>query len=132
MSLPALLTARRLGIPCVIDWADLWGFDGIAGERRWLSRFSLGAVDEFLEERVRDRADALTVINTKLRERAEQRFNVPIMLLPVGANSDLIRPLPKKEMRREFGFPEDVSDRAPCRFVSLRRRISRAIVCRTR
>ena len=92
----------------MIDWADLWGFDGIAGERRWLSRFSLGAVDEFLEERVRDRADALTVINTKLRERAERRFNVPILLLPVGANSDLIRPLPKKEMRREFGFAEDV------------------------
>ncbi len=108
VSFPALLAARRRGIPCVIDWADLWGFDGIAGERRWLSRFSLGAVDEFLEERVRDRAHALTVINTKLRERAERRFNVPILLLPVGASSDLIRPLPKKEMRREFGFPEDV------------------------
>jgi glycosyltransferase involved in cell wall biosynthesis len=108
VSLPALLTARRLGIPCVIDWADLWGFDGIAGERRWLSRFSLGAADEFLEERVRDRADALTVINTKLRERAERRFNVPILLLPVGANSDLIRPLPQQEMRREFGLPENV------------------------
>ena len=108
VSFPALLAARRRGIPCVIDWADLWGFDGIAGERRWLSRFSLGAADEFLEERVRDRADALTVINTKLRERAERRFKVPILLLPVGANSDLIRPLSKKEMRREFGFPEDV------------------------
>jgi glycosyltransferase involved in cell wall biosynthesis len=108
VSLPALLTARRRGIPCVIDWADLWGFDGIAAERRPPARFSIGGLDEFLEDRVRDRADALTVINTKLRERAERRFNAPILLIPVGANSDLIRPLPKKEMRRRFGLPENV------------------------
>jgi glycosyltransferase involved in cell wall biosynthesis len=107
VSLPALLTARRRKVPCVVDWADLWGFDGIAGERSRLARFSIGSLDEILEDRVRDRADGLTVINTKLCARAQQRFRVPTLLLPVGANSDLIRPLPKKEMREHFGLPEN-------------------------
>jgi glycosyltransferase involved in cell wall biosynthesis len=109
VSLPALLFARSRQTPCIFDWADLWGFDGIAAERGWFSRALLGSADQFLEDRVRRRADALTVINTKLRARARQRFNVPIHLLPVGANSDLIKPMPKKEMRRRFGLPEDAS-----------------------
>jgi glycosyltransferase involved in cell wall biosynthesis len=107
VSLPALTTARRRNVPCLVDWADLWGFEGIAGERSALTRVSLGSFDEVLEDRVRKRADGLTVINTKLRERAQQRFHVPILLLPVGANTDLIRPLPKKEMRQRFGLPEN-------------------------
>ena len=109
VSLPALLFARRRQTPCIFDWADLWGFDGIASQRGLFSRAFLGSVDEFLEDRVRNRAHALTVINTKLRDRARQRFHVPIHLLPVGANSDLIQPLPKKEMRRRFGLPENAA-----------------------
>jgi glycosyltransferase involved in cell wall biosynthesis len=108
VSLPALLTARRRRAPCIIDWADLWGFDGIAGERRPFARYSVGGLDELLEDRVRARADGLTVINTKLRARAQERFDKPILLLPVGANSDLIRPWPKQEMRRRFDLPENV------------------------
>jgi glycosyltransferase involved in cell wall biosynthesis len=107
VSLPALLLARRRRIPCIFDWADLWGFDGIAAERGLVSRVLLGTVDDLLENRVRRRADSLTVINTALRDRAKERFTVPIHLLPVGANSDLIKPLPKKKMRRRFGLPEE-------------------------
>ena len=109
VSFPGLLFSRKKRTPCIFDWADLWGFDGIASQRPILSRALLGSVDQFLEERVRHRADALTVINTKLRERAQARFNVPIHLLPVGANADLIQPLPKKEMRRQLGLPENAS-----------------------
>jgi glycosyltransferase involved in cell wall biosynthesis len=109
VSLPALFFANKRQIPCVVDWADLWGFEGIASQRGLLSRALLGGADQFLEDRVRHRADALTVINTKLRDRARQRFHVPIHLLPVGANSDLIQPLPKKEMRRRFGLPENAA-----------------------
>ncbi len=91
----------------------LGGSLGIRGDRfatrLSLARALLGSMDQFLEDRVRRRADALTVINTKLRDRARQRFQAPIHLLPVGANSDLIQPLPKKEMRRRFGLPEDAS-----------------------
>lgn len=109
VSLPGLLLARRRRLPCIFDWADLWGFEGIAAERGPLLRMSLGLVDQRLENSVRLRADALTVINTALRDRAQARFSVPINLLPVGTNSDLIRPLSKRESRRRFGLPEDAS-----------------------
>jgi colanic acid biosynthesis glycosyl transferase WcaI len=107
VSLPALLLARRRRIPCIFDWADLWGFDGIAAERGRVARLLVGTPDHFLENSVRDHADSLTVINTSLRDRAQGRFAVPIHLLPVGASSDLIKPLPKKKMRRRFGLPEE-------------------------
>lgn len=109
VSLPALHFAHHRQTPCLFDWADLWGLEGIASMRRGLPRALLGRLDECLEDRARARADALTVINTKLCERARARFHVPVQLLPVGANSDLIRPLPKKEMRRRFGLPENAS-----------------------
>jgi glycosyltransferase involved in cell wall biosynthesis len=109
VSLPALFFARRRQIPCIFDWADLWGLEGIASQRGLFSRAFLGSVDQFLEDRVRHRADALTVINTKLRDRARQRFHMPIHLLPVGANSDVIQPLSKREMRRRFGLPENAA-----------------------
>jgi glycosyltransferase involved in cell wall biosynthesis len=107
VSFPAFLLAHKKRTACVFDWADLWGFDGIAAERSMFTRLSIGTIDHLLEDHVRTRADALTVINTKLRDRARERFSVPIHLLPVGANSDLIKPLPKKEMRRRLGLPED-------------------------
>jgi len=101
--------ARRRRTPCIFDWADLWGKQGIAAERRPLSQKSLGLLDDILEERVRGNAQGLTVINTALRDRARARFPVPIHLLPVGASSDLIKPLPKEAMRRRFGLPTDKS-----------------------
>lgn len=107
VSVPALIFSRKKRARCVFDWADLWGFDGIAAERGTLARLSLGSFDQLLENLVRQRADGLTVINTRLRDRAQQRFHAPVLLLPVGANSDLIKPLPKIEMRRRFGLPED-------------------------
>ena len=105
--LPAMLLAWREGTPCIFDWADLWGFEGIAGERGRPARLLLGTLDHFLEDRVRGRADGLTVINSALQRRAEQRFTAPIHLLPVGASSDLIRPHPKNEMRRRFNLPAE-------------------------
>lgn len=109
ISFPGLFFARTRRVPCVFDWADLWGFEGIAAERGPMSRWSLGVVDQLLENTVRRRADSLTVINTPLRDRARAKFSVPIHLLPVGANSDVIRPMPKQESRRRLGLPENAS-----------------------
>ena len=109
VSLPGLLLGRMRRVPVIFDWADLWGRQGIADERKPLSRFSLGLLDQLLEERVRRRADALTVINTALRDRAQQRFDMPMHMLPVGASSDLIKPFPKDEARRHLGIPLDAS-----------------------
>jgi glycosyltransferase involved in cell wall biosynthesis len=107
VSFPGIRLARIRRAACIFDWADLWGQNGIAAERRPLGRVSLGMMDHFLEQRVRRNADGLTVINTALSEHAQKHFRTPIHLLPVGASSDLIKPLPKKEMRQRFGLPED-------------------------
>ncbi|MFL6515183.1 MAG: glycosyltransferase family 4 protein [Chthoniobacterales bacterium] len=107
VSFPGIRLARMKRAACIFDWADLWGQNGIAGERRPLARMSLGAIDHFLEQRVRRNADGLTVINSALRDHAHKHFRSPIHLLPVGASSDLIKPLPKMEMRKRFGLPED-------------------------
>ncbi len=109
VSLPGLLLARLRKIPSVIDWADLWGFEGIASERSSLMGASLGAFDTVLETAVRRKADALTVISTALQRRAQGRFPAPVHLLPVGANSDLIKPISKAEARGRLGFPENAS-----------------------
>jgi glycosyltransferase involved in cell wall biosynthesis len=109
VSFPSLAFARRHRVPCVFDWGDLWGWEGIASVRRWPLQMSVGLTDQLLEERILRRADALTVINTNLRDRASERFLCPIHVMPVGANSDLITPLSKTENRRRFGFPEDAS-----------------------
>ena len=107
VSFPGLFFAHRRRVPCIFDWGDLWGREGIAGERGRLTRISVGLADDWLEEKVLRRADALTVINTALRDRAGTRFSCPIHLVPVGANSDAIKPLSKLESRRRFGLPED-------------------------
>jgi glycosyltransferase involved in cell wall biosynthesis len=108
VSFPSLARARRQRVPCIFDWGDLWGWEGIASVRRWPLRMSVGLADQWLEERILRRANAITVINTNLRDRAA-RFSCPIHVLPVGANSDLITPLSKRENRRRFGFPEEAS-----------------------
>jgi glycosyltransferase involved in cell wall biosynthesis len=109
VSFPGLMLARRQRVPCIFDWGDLWGAGGIATERPWPLRISVGLADQWLEEKILGRADALTVINSALRDRARARFSCPIHLMAVGANSDLIQPLSKRESRRHFGLPEDAS-----------------------
>ena len=66
VSLPALLTRRINDIPYVADWADLWGKDGIAAERRTIPGQLLGLIDHYWEKRVHKVADAVTVISSDL------------------------------------------------------------------
>lgn len=109
VSIPALLQRRWYGVPYVADWADLWGFDGIAGERRGLSRAILGRADHVWEKWTRRRADGLTVVSSDLQKRAQAMgISVKrIRLVPAGANLDTIRPLPKDVMRGKHGLPPD-------------------------
>ena len=109
VSLPALLGQRRMGIPYVTDWADLWGYEGIADERGFLASKTLGAVDHLWEKYTKQEADFITAITSTLVARA-QALGVPsgrIRLLPVGANIDLIKPMPKADMRIRYGFSAD-------------------------
>lgn len=107
VSIPSLVGKAR-GAILVSDWADLWGEGGIADERGrvgWL----LGRTDDLWERQFRRWVDGVTVITSHLRGRLEA-IGVPMerqLLLPPGANTDLIRPLNRAEIRRSYGLPAD-------------------------
>ena len=108
VSLPALVMRRRRRIPYVADWADLWGKDGIAAERRSIPGRLLGLADHYWEERVHRVADAVTVISSDLASRA-RRLGIPeerLRIVQVGSNTDEISPLPKISMREKHCFPQ--------------------------
>lgn len=109
VSITALVHRQRYRVPYVTDWADLWGFDGIGGQRHHFPGRFLALVDDNLERKTLLRADGITVINSYLQKRA-QDIGAPadrIRLIPAGANIDLIRPLPKDAMRFKHGLPLD-------------------------
>lgn len=106
---PALVLRRRLGIPFVADCADLWGGGGIRSLRRPLSSATLGRFDAFWESYSRRVATAVTVISTPLLD-ALLRQGRPAglaRLVPAGADSDRIEPLPMDRARDAFGLPRE-------------------------
>lgn len=108
VSMPALL-GRLRGSILVSDWADLWGPQGIGQERKGVGGKLLAAADGLWETQFRRHVDGVTPINSHLEARLA-RMGIPPdrrMILPPGANADVIRPLPKREMRWLQGIPED-------------------------
>ncbi len=108
VSIPALFARRQWHIPYVADWADLWGRGGIGEERRGIVGKTLAHADHYWEQSVHRRADAATVVSPHLAERVKE-MGIPdeyIHLVQVGANVDVIRPLPKIAMRRKYSLPE--------------------------
>jgi len=108
--LPALVAQRR-GALWVADWCDWFGRGGSVEERpnpflRWVLR----PVETFFEERFRTRADAATVINSTLRQKALD-LGVPtdrVLVFPNGADLEGIRPQDQGEVRQRLGMPLDV------------------------
>ena len=106
VSLPALTQRRRFATCYVSDWADLWGGEGIAAERSWPARVTLGAFDGAWERRICRTADGLTPICTYLAARA-QAMGVArerLHLLPVGAECTDGPPPGKTASRRALGL----------------------------
>ena len=109
VSWPARFLKRWAGAPLVQDWADLWGSGGIAEERSWIGRRSIGKFDNGSERSFRTEADFLMVATTHL-EKLAVSWGVPIhkvRRLPPGSNSDLIRPQPRAQAKRTLGIPAD-------------------------
>ena len=109
VSLPAMVGQFRHGVPYVADWADLWGYEGIAGQRKFLYRILLGASDHYWELVTRKKAGYVTSISRELTYRSRQ-LGIPenhIQEISVGANIDDIQPLPKLVMRHKYGLPAD-------------------------
>jgi hypothetical protein len=109
VALPALAQRTRFGTPYISDWADLWGREGIAGERSWPMRVTLGAFEEACEEHIGRSADGLTPICTYLAERARAMGVAPehLFSLPAGAECGEGTPCGKAASRRALGLPPD-------------------------
>ena len=90
-----------------LDWADLWGKGGIA-DRRY-GRFSWIPInlDHHTEQWFIKYAQYLTPISDDLVKKAikirSSKKNVNF--LPIGANIDGIKPLPKSKARKKLNFP---------------------------
>jgi glycosyltransferase involved in cell wall biosynthesis len=106
--LPALAARRRLGVPLVIDWCDLFGRGGSVEERpNPLVRAALRPVETFFETRFRTQADATTVINHELGARAAALGVDPasIALLPNGCDTAGWELEPREQARAALGLP---------------------------
>lgn len=107
VSFAASMFSRRRRKPWVADWCDLWGREGLGGIRTAVERALLTPADEWLERWTVAQAGAVTVVSTYLRRRAGElgKRAESVLLLPPGANDDLIRPLPVDEARRQWSVP---------------------------
>jgi glycosyltransferase involved in cell wall biosynthesis len=88
--LPALATRARTGAPLVIDWCDWFGRGGSVEERPSpVQKALLRPVETFFEEHFRTCADATTVINSVLAQKAAALGVDPatITLLPNGSDT---------------------------------------------
>lgn len=108
-TVPAFLARWLRHAPFVADWCDLWGMEGIAGLRGPLARATLGRFDHMWERYTRLRADMVIANNSELVRRGQVMGLPPdrIQLVWVGANSDIITPLPQEAMRAKYGLPTD-------------------------
>jgi glycosyltransferase involved in cell wall biosynthesis len=104
---PALASSRHT--PLVIDWCDWFGRGGSVEERPpGPARAALRPVETFFEERFRTCADATTVINNTLRQKAEKLGVLPesISLIPNGCEASPAAELtPKGVARAALGLP---------------------------
>jgi glycosyltransferase involved in cell wall biosynthesis len=109
VTLPGWLAGRRLNVSIVSDWADTWGFNGIAASRPWLERVTLGRVDDWAERAWRRRVDGVTAINHHLADLAKTLLpeGSPIILLPAGSNSGSLAIPTKETARRSLGCSAD-------------------------
>lgn len=87
---PALIARKRHNKPLVMDWCDWFGRGGSVEERTSRTqRIVLRPVETFFEERFRNRADATTVINHTLAQRAIELgvSESSITLVPNGCDT---------------------------------------------
>jgi len=103
------LACQKKGSRLVMDWCDWFGRGGAVEERtNPFLRIPLRYLDTYFEEAFRLHADATTVINSALEERALE-LGVPrekIMRLPNGADVEHIQVLEKGNARAKLNLPK--------------------------
>jgi len=107
-ALPALMAARRLGLPFVYEVRGIWEITELSNKPWWneIDRYKLAVK---LEALVVQEADRVLAITKQVREELVTRGADPskIELLPNSVDTDAFKPMPPKaDLRAKLGLPE--------------------------
>jgi hypothetical protein len=107
---PALFLRRLKRVPLVLEWSDWFGRGGSILDRSgWIYAATIGKVETFFEEGFRLKADAATVISTRLRNRLiEMGFaEDKILLHRMGCPTELFNGESSYSARSKLGLPQN-------------------------
>ncbi len=109
-SIPAAIAASVHRVQWYVDWADLWGYGGLADRRNGTLGFLTSRVDHWMETWIISHAHVVTVINTELFEKAKSlRANMPLCKIGVGADTWQVFPRDKTIARKELSISKNIS-----------------------
>ncbi|MGW9414245.1 glycosyltransferase [Arthrobacter cupressi] len=108
-AMPALMAARRLGLPFVYEVRGIWEITELSNRPWWdeTDRFRLAVQ---LEALLVQEADRVLAITSQVREELIRRGADPakIELLPNSVDTDTFKPMPPKAaLRNKLGLSED-------------------------
>jgi glycosyltransferase involved in cell wall biosynthesis len=117
VSVPISFLRKRVGIPVISDWCDIYYLPGGLRDLYHTSYdfiyrkvgFPFIRYNRHTELSLRRKADAITAISRPLARLAIQ-YGIPeekIFVVRGGADVVELRPLPKEESRRQLGLPID-------------------------
>lgn len=105
-SFQAITADVARGTPWISEWVDLFGGEGVAGNRRGLARYIAIVLETWWEERVRLLADGVIAISQGLFQRALDIGISPqrLVYIPGGADVEHIQLRTVKEARQALGL----------------------------
>lgn len=108
--LPALIAARRLGVPFFYEVRGLWEITRMSRDDNFAKSISFD-VQRHLEGSLAREADHVFTLTEAMREELIGRGVDPerITLLPNSVDADRFLPMPRdQDLARELGIPDDV------------------------
>lgn len=108
--LPALIAARRLGVPFFYEVRGLWEITRMSRDDKFAKSISFD-VQRHLEGSLAREADHVFTLTEAMREELIDRGVDPerITLLPNSVDADRFLPMPRdQDLARELGIPDDL------------------------
>ncbi len=109
-ALPALIAARRLGLPFIYEVRGLWEITRLSRDKEFEDTPAF-AVQSLLEAKVAQLADHVFTLTEPMREELSSRGvpNASIELLPNSCDPDRFLPRPRdEELAARLGIPDGV------------------------
>jgi glycosyltransferase involved in cell wall biosynthesis len=131
VSAPIYLTQHRKNYAFYSDWCDWFG-----GSSNSFRGWKLAhRIDSYWEEKIRFRAEKVSVTSTVLQQRALSIGIAPekVVCIPQGAPTDYVVPRDQQDSRKRFGIPGDssvivaVSNGSMCREIHIFREVLRRV-----